>query len=224
MIPQVVTVGPLDTDDPDGISLSQTAADAQALTITGALATDGVATLDVPRRVLISSAGDDSAVSFRVTGTNHTGNPIRETVAGTNAGTAYTVQDFKTVTEVTTSAATAGAVTVGTNGIASSAWQAVNYHLDHVNISFGVIVSGTVDYTLEYTYDNPNNNQNVLGSQGDPGNYPAVLDSFSHASLVAQSTNLDGVIEDPIFAWRLTLNSQTNPGFAKITSIQAGIA
>lgn len=223
MIPVVVTVGPLAASDDDGVSVSQAVAGAQALTIGGALASSGVATLDVPRRVLITSAADDSGITFRVTGTNHTGNPIRETITGANASTAYTTQDFKTVTEVKTSAAAAGNVTVGTNGIASTPWKIINYHAGQVSISFGVIVSGTVNYTLEYTYDNPNDNQNKLGSQGDPGNYPTPPNSFSHATLVAQTANKDGVINDPIFAWRLTLNSQTNPAYATITAIQAGL-
>lgn len=224
MIPVVVTVGPLTASAANNIATSQSAAGAAALTINGSLATSGIATLDTARRVLITSAADDSAVTFRVTGTNHTGNKIQETVTGSNGGTVATASDFKTVTEVRTSAATAGNVTVGTNGVASSPWFITNYHAATPSMSIGVVVSGTVSYTIEYTYDNPNDNQNKLGSQGDPGNYPSIPTSFSHATLVTQTATADGVISNPIFAWRLTLNSQTNPGYATATAIAAGIS
>lgn len=219
-LPTTVTVGPLAVADPDNICLSQTPGGAVAMTINGAAATGGVATLDVARRVLITSAGNDSGITFRITGANSDGNPIRETVTGPNATTAYTVQDFKTVTEVRTSAAAAGAVTVGTNGVASSPWKLMDYYQTPANMSIGVLVSGTVNYSVEYTYDDvqaPNGIGSALG------NYPPVPTLFSHASLVAKTANFDGVINDPIRAWRLTLNSQTNPGYATATGIQAGM-
>ncbi len=219
MIPQIVTVGPLVIADDDNISVSQSAAGAQALTITGDTATAGVATLDTARRVIITSAADDSLITFRVTGTNLTGNPIRESVTGAAIGIASTLQDFLTVSEIFTSAATAGNVKVGTNGVASSPWEFINYHMGPVSLSFGVIVSGTANYTVQYCYDNPNSNQNTLGG----GLYPAVPNTFDHPSLQSLSIKADGALNVPIFAWRLTINSQTHPGSVTATAIQAGI-
>lgn len=221
MLPTTVTVGPLATADDDNIALSQSAAGAQALTLNGAAVTGGVATLDVARRVLVTSAADDSDITFRITGTNSDGNPIRETITGANAGTVYTTSDFKTVTEVYASAATSGNVKVGTNGVASSRWVVVDREISPFNMSLGVIVSGTVNYTIEYTYNNVNDNQH--GPGGALGNYPTVPTVYAHATLASDTTSADGFINDPIAAWRLTLNSQTNPGYATATGIQAGI-
>lgn len=220
MIPQVVTVGALAVASSNNISLSQTPGAAGNLVLNGTTVASGVATLDVPRRVLITSAGNDSARTFTVTGTNHTGNPIKEAVTGGNVAGVSTVSDFKTVTRIAVDAATAAAVTAGTNGVASSPWKFTSIHFGPANMSFAVIVSGTVNYSIEYTYDNPNSNQNTLG--GALGNYPAVPNVFLHPILQNLATSADSTINDPIFAWRLTLNSQTNPGFATATNIQSG--
>lgn len=222
MIPQVVTVGPLVLADPDGVSLTQTPGAAGDLLINGAFATAGVATLDTARRVIITSAGDDSNKTFTVYGTNHTGNPIQETVVGGNVAAVSTLQDFLTVTRIAVSAATAGAVTAGTSGVASSPWKSVDIHFGPVNLSFGVIVSGVVNWSVEYCYENFNSNQSALGSQ-PLGNYPVAPNVYQHPTLNSLTIKADGTLNDPIFGWRLTLNSQTNPGYATATMIQAGI-
>lgn len=223
MLPVAVTVGGLAAADADGICASQSPGAAGAMTINGALASGGVATMDVARRVLITSAADDSDITFRVTGTNSDGNPIRETITGANASTVATTSDFKTVTEVYVSAATSGNVTVGTNGVASSRWVVVNTQVNPTNMSVAAIVSGTVNYTVEYTYDNPNDNANAMGSQA-LGNYPTVPDVFSHATLVNDTASGDGFFDNPIYAWRLKVNSgATGSDSVSATGVQAGV-
>jgi len=117
--------------------------------------TNGVITLDKPRQVLITSAGNDSGITFTFTGTDWNNNPITETVTGPNATTATTVEDFSTITSIVTSGTTASTVTIGTNGVAHSrpvfidAWAFPQTALQ-------VVVSGTVNYTIEQTLDNPN--------------------------------------------------------------------
>lgn len=101
----------------NGIALTQTAAAAGNLTLNGALVATGrsYATLDVPRRVTITSAADDSGITFLVTGSDIYGFPMTQLVTGASGapGTATTLKAFKTVASVRASAATAGAVTVG---------------------------------------------------------------------------------------------------------------
>lgn len=222
MLPVTVTVGPLASEDANIIAESQSAAGAAALTLDGDAVTGGVAFLDVARRVLITSAADDTDITFRITGTNSDDNPIRETLVGANGGAVYTVQDFLTVTEIFTSAATSGAVTVGTNEVASSRWVICNSQISPVNIAMAVIVSGTVDYTVEYSYDNINSNQFTPG--GAAGNYPATPSVFAHATLVTETTSEDGFFAYPIAAWRLCVNSgATGSDSATATGISAGI-
>jgi len=219
MLPVTVVVGPLDAAAPDNIATAQTASGAGALTIDGALATDGVATLDAARRVLVTSSGDDTGITFRITGTNSDDHPIQETLTGADTAAVYTVQDFKTVTEVYASGATAGDVEVGTNDIGSSRWVVCNTQISPFNIAMSVVADGTVNYTIEYTYDNVNSNQNSMG--GANGNYPAVPTVWAHATLAADTTSQDGFFAYPVAAWRATLNSGS--GSITATGISAGI-
>lgn len=139
----------------NNISLSQTPGGAGNLTITGAAATAGIATLDVPRRVLISTAGNDVARSFTVYGSGLGGYPISEIVTAIpNTTSKATLQDFLKVTRVSVDAATAGAITVGTNGAGSTKWVPI----DHFRASFAIglmghLVSGAVTFQPEFTLD-----------------------------------------------------------------------
>lgn len=106
-----------DTDalDADSISQSQTPSGAGNLTINGAKASGGVATFNSARQVTITSAGNDSARTFTVTGTDVNGFSISEAVTGANASAATSTKHFKTVTQIAVDDATAGAVTAGMN-------------------------------------------------------------------------------------------------------------
>jgi hypothetical protein len=114
-----------------------------------------LATLDKPRRVLLTSGGADSGMTFTVNGTNWSGLPISEVIAGGASVAVYTLSDFKTVTGIWPSAATASTITVGTNAIASSPpiW------LDKFALAptaLEVDASGTVNYTVQQSLNDPN--------------------------------------------------------------------
>ena len=166
-------------------------------------------TLDTARRVIVTSGGNDSGITFTIAGTNRDGNPQSETIAGANIGAAQSTQDFLTVSAVTHSGTVSGTVTVGTNGVGSTGWFAVNRHTTPVNIGIGVAVSGTVNFTVEYTYDDVN--------APFTGTFPTV---WSLSALAAKSANTDSSITFPIFALRLTMNSGSGTAFAQ--AIQAG--
>lgn len=203
--------------DADGISLSQTPAGAGNLTITGALASGGVATLcgeGLERQVLITCAGADAGRTFTIYGTNGSGGHISEAVAGSNGSTTASTTNFRTVTRVAVDAATAGAVTVGTNGVGASVWQTMNIHAQPANIVAAVVVSGTVDYTLQYTYDNPN--------ARDAQNAQVQPTPWDDEVLVAQTTTKQTAFSFPLYGIRLKVNSGT--GTATLTLTQAGIS
>lgn len=221
MLPVILTVGPLAAAAANNIALTQTPLAAGALTINGAAATGGVATLDVPRRVIVTSAGNDSNKTFRITGTNADGNPIRETVTGGNIAAVQTVQDFKTVTEVYASAATAAAVTVGTNGVASSPWKLTNWEHQAVSeITWDCSVSGTVTYGLEWTASTINDNQNQMGSAF--GNYPSTPVARTLTTLTAKTADASTSQDNPIQAWRLVITAGT--GSVTVRAIEGGIS
>ena len=111
MRPVTVSVGPLAAAVANNIALSQTPGAAGAVTLNGSLVTGGIATLDNPRRVLITTA--DTTTVFTVTGTTPTGSVITESFKVV-AGSSYTKLDYKTVTSITVNQGTTAALTVGT--------------------------------------------------------------------------------------------------------------
>lgn len=205
----------LATADDDGISLSQTPLTAGNLTITGALASGGVATLDVPRRVLITSAADDSAVTFTVYGTGANGATQSESLVGSAGapGSVYTLKDYKTVTRIAVASATAGAVKVGTNGVGSSVPVIMDTMVNPASYGAAVVVSGTVNYSVEVSYDDfaPLFDLNA--------NTPTW---FAATGFSSQATNQNGTITGPCTMIRLTINSGT--GIARLKLIKPLIA
>jgi len=159
MRPVTVTVGPLATASANNICTTQTPT--TSFTLNGTLVTAGVATLDTPRRVLFTTAANESAKTVTLTGTDWNGAAITEVLGLTNVGVSYTNLDFKTVTAITISSAAAGAITVGTNTIASSMWVRLDeYSLPQTSIQ--VTVSGTVNYTVQQTLQDPNSPTNPV--------------------------------------------------------------
>lgn len=103
--------------DADGIAGSQTpaAGGAQNLTLGGALTSGGSATFTTGRVVTITSAGDESARTFTVTGTDLAGVAQSEVINGVDTATATGTKYFLTVTQIQVDANTAAAVTAGIN-------------------------------------------------------------------------------------------------------------
>ena len=149
-----VTAGSLAAADDNGIHLTSTPT-AGAVSLDGALVTGGVAYLGSPRRVLVTTAGADAGKTMTITGTDANGNIQVDTVTLPSASTVYTSLDFLTVTGITISATAAGAIIVGTNGIGGSRWVRLNDFAPS-NISIQCDVTGTVNYTIQATLDDPN--------------------------------------------------------------------
>lgn len=215
MKPIVVTVGPLATPSANNIAASQTPGAAGDLTLTaGAIAGT---TPDNSRRVLFTPAGAEATNStvWTVYGTDWNGNSISEVVNGVNnPTTVYTVYDYKTVTRIAVNKAQAGAVTVGTNQIASSrpifldTWAPAPTSLQ-------VSVAGTVNYTVRQSLDDPNT---ISGGYGAVTwvNYP-------DASLVAAVATAQGNYAYLPRIVQLLLNTETAGAghYVTLTVIQA---
>lgn len=200
----------------NGYALSQTPGAAGNLTLNGSLVTAGVGVPPAPARVGITSAGNDSGRTFTVTGTarpEQGGGVLVEKVKGANVGTALTTQDFATVTQIATDAATAAAVTSGTALLASGPWVVWSEYAPDFEVTCaGVVVSGAPTWTVEYTYDN------VL-QPGILNGIPYFPSVFAQPNMVALTDNGDGKITGPIKASRLTL---TAAGTVRLTQTQQG--
>lgn len=155
MQPIVVSVGPLASASANNIATSQTVSGAGSVSLDGALVTDGVAYLDTPRQVKISSAGNDTGITFTVTGTTFGNVSVSQTVTGTSGSSVSTTVDFATVTSITTSGSTsASGITVGTNGVAGSRWVRFDSWANN-NTAIQCNVTGTANYTIQVTMDDP---------------------------------------------------------------------
>jgi len=142
-----------DALDRNGISVAQTTAGAANLTITGALATASVATLDLPRKVGVYCAADINTVIFTITGTDRLGDALVDTVTGVNASTVLTSYDFATVTKVATSAAVGTNCEVGSGDAFATGWYPVDYH-DSITNRIRLYVTPSLTWQLTHTFDN----------------------------------------------------------------------
>lgn len=149
------------TADADGIAEAQTLAQGGDLDLDGAAVVsdlhspyNGKALLDPPRRVVITSAGDDSGITFTIEGTDRAGTPISETIEGTNGSDATSTMVYKTVDRVSASGATADDVTVGWGAEYISPWIFLGQARGDYRASWQLDVTGTVDCDIEATYRN----------------------------------------------------------------------
>ena len=103
-------------------------------------------------------------------------------------------------------------ITVLQTAAGSTGTIPLNVNVNPFNIGIAVVVSGTVNYTVQYTFDN------VWSATYNS----ATATWFDHASLAAQTTSQTGNFAFPVAGMRLTVNSGS--GTATMTVIQAGLA
>lgn len=207
-----VSVGPLAAASANALALSQTPT--TAFTLNGALTSGGIATLDTPRRVLVTPAGNESANVFTITGTDRAGNTQTELLAGGNATATYTALDFATVRSITLLNPAAGAITVGTNGVASSGWVHMDQYGPVQGAALQCSATGTVNYTVQQTLDSPNG-----GNNPTPAYLMNWINTADSAVVNATASAQSNYAFIPVFT-RVTLNSGT--GSVKFTVSQLG--
>lgn len=202
------TVGPLASASANAICLSQTPGGAVDLTLNGALVSGGVATMDKPRRVLVTCAGNETGKTITVYGTDWNGNPVSEALAGPNATTVQSLYDYATVTRIAVSAAFAGAATVGTSAVASSrpifldGWAAAQ-------VALQADVTGTANATVQQTLDDL-----------QAGYTAATWLDHPDSNLVALTASKQGNYGYAPQAVRITLNSGTGSVALAVTQFQ----
>lgn len=134
--------------DADGITTSASLSGAGTLTINGTLASTGTVTLSSGRQVTITSAGNDTGVTFTVTGTDVNGTAQTEAITGASGAAATSTKYFKTITEIANSAASAGAVTAGINALAADVVFAGRMRLRAVWVKDSA-TAGTLEFRQE---------------------------------------------------------------------------
>ena len=96
--------------------------------------------------------------------------------------------------------------TVSQTGVGSSDALVMNTNISPFNVGFGVVVDGSVDYTVQHTFDDP-----AVG----------FTTWFSHPTIAGETTNQDGNYAFPVTGVKLLVNSGS--GTAVMNLIQAGI-
>ena len=219
MRPIRVTVGPLVAASANNIVTTGTPVSGTALTLNGTLVpvAGGPAVLDTPRRVLLTFGSEAAARTMVVTGTSRGGQTQTETliIPITTVGTVATVLDYATVTSLLPlGSGWTAAATVGTNGVAASAWVNFDeYAMPQISIQCNV--TGTVNYTIQQTLDT---------ASVDSGNTEASfvwINSPDSNVVGATSSQQSNYAYMPKWA-RVLLNSGS--GSVKATFIQSSVA
>jgi hypothetical protein len=96
--------------------------------------------------------------------------------------------------------------TVSKTGTGSSSALVMNTNISPFNVGFGVVVTGTVNYTVQHTFD-------------DPG--VGFTTWFNHPTVESQAANADGNYAFPVTGIKILVNS--GGGSATLNLIQAGI-
>ena len=96
--------------------------------------------------------------------------------------------------------------TVSKTGTGSTDAIVINTNVTPVNIGFAVVVSGTVNYSVQYTYDSPS----------------GFTTWFDDATITSKTGNEDGSINFPITGLKVLVNSGS--GTVTLSVVQAGIA
>ena len=96
--------------------------------------------------------------------------------------------------------------TVSQTGVGSSSALVMNTEVTPFNVGFGVLVTGTVNYTVQHTFDDPS---------------VGFTTWFSHPTVASQSTNQDGNYAFPVTGIKVLVNS--GDGTATLKLVQAGI-
>ena len=206
---------PVLTNDPNGICEDQTTGAAGALTLDGALVSGGIATAAAGQIVSIEGTGDNSGITFTITGLNSEGNTVPQVVTGENNGTAKSTTYFKTIDSIVASGAVTGNVEAGwlaADGMAGGALP-LNLYQTPFNISlFFDLTAGTMTLSAQYTADDP---------------FATYASGFATEAKWWEVTGLSAVTADavsniafPVRAVRFVQTIGSATGTATVTAIQ----
>ncbi len=95
---------------------------------------------------------------------------------------------------------------VSKTGVGSSSALVMNTNVSPFNVGFGVVVTGTVNYTVQHTFDDP-----AIG----------FTTWFSQPTVASLAANADGNYAFPVTGVKVLVNSGS--GTATLNLVQAGI-
>ena len=195
----------------DGICESQTPSGAGPLTLNGDLVMGAVAVLDIPRHVILVTAVAEPGRLFTVTGTDRNGNTISEVLPERiTPGLATGKINFKTVTSVSVTMATAGAVTIGT----ADSFDLAPYVFDHYGVRSGFSVigasAGSYSWRRQFTFED------ILAEGSADGDTVAWLND------IVREADYGEVFDGPLVAMRIAVTKYVSGivGFHVLESME----
>lgn len=183
--------------DADGVCASQTLGGAGNLTINGALASGGVATLGEQARITLYSTANYSAVTFTIYGTDTMGRSISETMAGPNNNTVTSTLNYKTVTRIASSGALGTAIIAGNSNALETPWIRINPRAPIKAVS--VEMSASASFTYEVQWAN-------RGLESITTNESSLV-AFGDSTLTAKTASAMLVTTTPVQAARVKITS-----------------
>jgi hypothetical protein len=95
---------------------------------------------------------------------------------------------------------------VSQTGVGSSTAIVMNTNISPFNVGFGAVATGTVNYTVQHTFDDP-----AVG----------FTTWYSHPTVAGQTANADGNYAFPVTGIKVLVNSGS--GTVTLNLVQAGI-
>ena len=96
--------------------------------------------------------------------------------------------------------------TVSKTATGSSSALVMNTNISPFNVGFGVVVTGTVNYTIQHSFDDPS---------------AGFTTWYSHPTIASKTDNQDGNYAFPVTGIKILVNS--GDGTATLKLVQAGI-
>lgn len=192
----------------NNIATSQTPGAAGNLTLDGALASGGV----IPQQTLgyiisQTSVSDESGKTILITGTNADNAAQTETVTCAGAGlTVVSTKYFRSITSIYVSAATTGAITVGTPNTTLCA-VTPTFPVD-INKNYTTVacdIGGTINFTPQKCYERP--------TAGETPNWITLQ--------AAGAVDVQTTVTGPVGAVRVQINSYTNNATLAFSILQS---
>lgn len=200
----------IDPSDTDCIAEAQQLVGAGNLTIDGVLASSGsVSFTGGGYQIAITSAGNLSALTFTVTGTDGEGRSISDAIAGPNSNTVETTKYFKTVTQIAVDGAVGTNVTVGIADEFAATYYIVSSKRAVSSVSVGISSGATVNYKVQNMNMDPQTTANASQVW------------YDHATLANQSASAASSYISPVRAVRLVINSYSNTPTLTLTIVQS---
>tara|TARA_R110000782_G_C14799199_1_gene411711 strand:- start:135 stop:782 length:648 start_codon:yes stop_codon:yes gene_type:complete len=199
----------------NNVFLSQTVAGAGSIVINGAGSTDGVwESVDGLSHLISFTAGADaSATTLTITGFVDVERriPRTESIAAPNTTTISTTSYFTVITSITTDVG----LTVATKGgIAQEARlprTVLNYLASPVTVGIGVVITGTIDYTVQHSFNNP---QDI---EDEPTWFPTL-------NMSAVTVNTDGNLAAGVSISTVSINTYTSGATIDVTYVQGAFS